>query len=514
MTLDKPVFLAQVLDRVPHGVCVVESNFVVAYWNKILEDWTGLSLGEVMGKGLMDLYPNLAENRYKKRMDQVLAGGPPAFFSPQLHPHFFPLLLRGGKKRILQTVVSMLPGGDGRQNLLLLTLSDMTQPVEQLGEISQLRIQALQEVERRRQSEKRHLLHIQQTPLGVIEWDLDFKITEWNPSSERIFGYSRGETVARRAAELIIPVEQREQVSHLWQNIIDQKGGNQSIHECMTKDGYLRICEFYYTPLVQTGGDVMGMVILVHDITNRRKMEDELQESKKLEAVGLLAGGISHDFNNLLSITLGNLTMIKRNCMPGERKCGKWLDKIERASFQASELVKKLITFSEGGKQVRKEVSIDSVVDSTMNLTPVESNILYNIVLEPDLPTVFGDEMQLVQVFYNLFLNAGDAMPDGGTITVKAGNATVEESNLPGVRKGKYVKVVVTDSGVGIAKKFMDKIFDPYFTTKSTMTRKGIGLGLSNCYSIMQSHEGHISVESQLGKGTTVSLYLPLFKDV
>ncbi|MCP4149020.1 MAG: PAS domain-containing protein [bacterium] len=511
MKHEKVEFLFDLLDKVPHGACVVDADYQLVYWNHTLEEWSFQDRDELLGLRLLDLYPHLRENRYKRRMDQVLMGGPPVFFSPQLHPHFIPLTLASGRKRILQTVVSSVPVGESGDNLLLITITDMTQPVGQLKEITKLREQALSEIDRRKKSEQKLLLHVQQTPFGVIEWDLDFKVTHWNPASENIFGYSGDEAIGKHAGQLIIPESGGEEAKQMWQEIVGQKNGSQNTCENITKEGAFKICEWYYTPLIDKEDNVIGVASLVHDITDRRRMESELRENKKLEAVGLLAGGISHDFNNLLSVIMGNLALLKKNFPRNEEKCLKWLDKIEKASYQASDLVKKLITFSEGGEQERNEVSLKVILESVLNLKPVEKGVTFELLIPEELKSINGDQMQLVQVFYNIFVNAGDAMPDGGIITLLAENITLGPKAEAGLKEGQYIRVTVVDTGTGIPGKFMEKIFDPYFTTKSTTTRKGIGLGLSTCYTIMQNHDGHIAVDSDLGKGTSVYLYLPEF---
>ncbi len=512
MPLERLPLLPDVLDNIPHGIFVLDEDYSIVLWNKALAEWTGKAAAEVVGKSLYDFFPQLSERRYRSRMDLVLDGGPPCYFSPQLHPYFLDLPNPGGGKRTLQTVVSSITSDKSETVLLLVTITDMTLPVTQIKKISQLREQGLREIERRKASEERLRLHVQRTPLAVIEWNLDYEVTEWNPAAQRIFSINREEAIGRHAGDLILTPEQKIHAKRFWKDILDHRAGTQLVGENATGKGDIKVCEWYYTPLIDNDGEVFAVASLVHDITTRKKVEEALLESRKMEAIGILSGGISHDFNNLLSVISGHLTMIRRKCPHEQPKCLRWFDKAEHATQQASELVKKLITFSERGEQTRKEIDFISVLENAVTLTPLGSSITHEFHMAEDLDTIFGDEMHLVQVLYNLYLNAGDAMPEGGIITTTAVNESVVEGNHMNLAPGHYIKITIHDSGYGIPKKFIDRIFDPYFTTKGTMTQKGIGLGLSTSYSVIQGHQGYIGIQSPGGKGTTVTLYLPAYK--
>jgi signal transduction histidine kinase len=170
------------------------------------------------------------------------------------------------------------------------------------------------------------------------------------------------------------------------------------------------------------------------------------------------------------------------------------------------------MTFSSGGWITRKKITLANILKEAANLSPEINGIPYDVIIPPDLEPIDGDERQLRQVFTNLLLNAHEATNDNNKkIAVKAGNITIEKENPFSLKDGKYVKISVIDGGRGIPAQSLEKVFDPYFSTKDTVTQKGLGLGLAICYSIVKKHEGHIAITSGVQKGTTVDLYLPVY---
>jgi signal transduction histidine kinase len=235
------------------------------------------------------------------------------------------------------------------------------------------------------------------------------------------------------------------------------------------------------------------------------------------QSIGVLAGGIAHDFNNLLSQIVENIMQVKDDISPGENAY-KFLLQSELASLKAAELAEKFITFSPGGWLMKEELLLGNLLKGLLDSEPGfhDTNVSYNIDISRDLAPIDGDKAQLNQVFQNLLLNALEAIeasPGGrqGQISIRADNIIINPKNQFQLKAGNYVKVSIEDNGIGIPPEIMEKLFDPYFSTKDRGTQKGMGLGLTLCYWIIKRHDGHIEVQSEPGKGTAVTLYLPAF---
>ncbi len=268
-----------------------------------------------------------------------------------------------------------------------------------------------------------------------------------------------------------------------------------------------RFVEITASPLRNAEGDVVACVQVVRDITQRKRVEEEQLKTEKLESLGVLAGGIAHDFNNLLTGVLANINLSK---LYSEEKTPlhERLVEAEKASSRARDLVRQLLTFAKGGIFVKKTLSLGAVLRESATLAVRGSRVRLDLDVSEATWQVEADEGQLAQLFQNLVINATQAMPKGGTITVCTENRQVDqEDNLP-LPPGAYIKVTIRDQGPGIAERNLGKIFDPYFTTKED----GSGLGLSTAYSIAQKHNGHIAVETGSG-GTSFYVHLPSLQE-
>ncbi|MEO5657965.1 MAG: ATP-binding protein [Nitrospiria bacterium] len=251
-------------------------------------------------------------------------------------------------------------------------------------------------------------------------------------------------------------------------------------------------------------GRAIGTVVEFRDITREKQLDQELLKTQKLESIGLLAGGIAHDFNNLLTALVGNLYLMKSS-LPTDHKAFQRAVEAEKTCLRATSLTQQLLTFSRGGAPIKKTIALAGRLEEWVSFALGGSKSGAQWEIAKDLWPVDADEGQLQQVISNLVINAQQAMPTGGTLTVTAANLVVgTEQGLP-LPDARYVRIAIRDQGTGIAPEHLPKIFDPFFTTKP----KGSGLGLTTSYSIIRRHGGHVSVKSDLGVGTTVSLYLP-----
>lgn len=248
---------------------------------------------------------------------------------------------------------------------------------------------------------------------------------------------------------------------------------------------------------------------LEKELSERKVTEEELLKAKKLESIAALSGGIAHDYNNLLTSIMGNISLAQKY-LEHDAKIYGLLNEAQRASILAKDLTRKLITFSRGGAPIKKTVPISPLVKRATEFSLSGSNIKCEFHIPDELWLVEIDETQIGQAIYNLVMNAREAMRDGGTIRVAAENTNMTDG-APTLKEGKYVKISFKDEGIGIPKKHLKKIFDPYFSTKEMGTQKGMGLGLSICHSIIKGHSGDVGVESQKGTGATFNIYLPAF---
>lgn len=243
---------------------------------------------------------------------------------------------------------------------------------------------------------------------------------------------------------------------------------------------------------------------LQREMLERKRAEDELLKTQKLESMAILAGGIAHDFNNFLTSILSSITLAKLSTDPSS-DIHRRLTVAEKASLRARDLTQQLLTFSKSGSPVKKTTSIADLIKDSAEFATTGSSVRCVQDIDARLSHVEIDEGQISQVINNLIINASQAMPIGGTITIKAENTTISEGDIPMLKAGRYVRVSIADQGVGIATRHMTHIFDPYFTTKPG----GTGLGLASTYSIIKKHDGYISANSVEGQGATFVFYLP-----
>ena len=248
-------------------------------------------------------------------------------------------------------------------------------------------------------------------------------------------------------------------------------------------------------------------LLVVRNISDHSKSDSELERTRQLESIAALSGGIAHDYNNLLTAIIGNISLAQTYLDPDD-KVFLLLSQALTASKTAKELTQKLITFSKGGSPDKKVAEVAKLVKNATEFTLSGSNLKSDFNFPDNLWPVEVDSRQIGQAIHNVIMNAREAMPEGGLIEVGAENVTSDD-DLSNLRNGKYVKISITDYGIGIAQKNLDKIFNPYFSTKKMGNKKGTGLGLSICHSIIRKHGGNVTVESKYRRGSTFNIYLP-----
>lgn len=347
---------------------------------------------------------------------------------------------------------------------------------------------------------------------AVITTDTKSQVTFMNPVAQSLTGWSREEAGEMPLKDVfrIINEKTRKPVEDPVTKVMREgKVVGLANHTLLiTKNGAEIPIAASGSPIKDKKGNIIGVVLVFHDIVGLKKMEQELQKIEKLQSVGVLAGGIAHDFNNILTAILGNTNLAEILIKAGNNtdKALDVLSSIERVTMRAKDLAQQLLTFAKGGAPIKKTAHINELIIESTGFALSGTNIIPKFSIPETLWAVDVDGGQVSQVINNLMINAAQAMPTGGIININAENVTeTEAKKIPTLEAGKYIKVSVKDHGVGIPKKLLNKIFDPYFTTKQI----GSGLGLASSYSIIKNHGGLITVESEQGVDTTFYIYLP-----
>ena len=344
---------------------------------------------------------------------------------------------------------------------------------------------------------------------GVITTDTDGNVVLLNKVAEELTGWSQQDATGEPLTKVFNIINQTTRKA--CENPITKILASGKIiglanHTVLiAKDGQERIIADSGAPIRNLKSEIIGAVLVFRDTTDQVRMEQELLKAKKLESVGILAGGIAHDFNNILMAILGNLNLAN-TFIDKDNKASSLLTKVEKATERAKLLTQQLLTFSKGGEPVKETSSIREVITDSAEFILHGSNIACNYQIADDLWLVDIDKGQMSQVIQNLIMNASHAMPESGTITISGENiAQLDNPEILLPADKKYVKIAIQDTGTGIPEEIIDKIFDPYFSTK----KEGSGLGLAIIYSIISKHDGHIGVSSTAGQGTTFTIYLP-----
>ena len=348
---------------------------------------------------------------------------------------------------------------------------------------------------------------------GFIVVDRDFRILTANKAYCSQVGESCDSVIGRHCYEISHKTlrqcyEAGEECA--VRHVFETGEPHTALHKHPDAKGSVLYVETKAFPIKDSTGAVTSVIEMVNNITEKHLLEEEQLKTQKLEAIGTLAGGIAHDFNNLLQGVFGYISMAKMTLDQKERSLA-MLEQAENALHMSVNLTTQLLTFSKGGKPLKKKIPLQSVIENSVKFALSGSRAEYRIKLDEGLWAVEADEGQIGQVIQNMVLNADQAMPLGGKIVVAAKNVQApKHAHYQLLGEGKYVEVSVEDSGIGIPEQYLPKIFDPYFTTKD----KGSGLGLATSYSVIKNHGGLIDVKSKLAEGTTFFVYLPAVEAV
>ena len=476
------------------GILTFDNAFKIKIWNPAMERMWGIKRDICLEGSLLELFPFLVENGQKEVLLSVLQGEA-AIIESQPYYH-----RQHGKQGFFEGRYSPLRDHGNRIIGGLAIIHDSTE--RKWAE------------EKLLESEERFEMVMHQSPEAIEIYNLDGLLIGVNRAYEAIWGVTAGRMVnkfnilhyAGSDKTNLLPYVQR---AYAGETVLipDYRQAPQDGAELGVSPAQRWLSTRIY-PLKDSGGKVKNIVVSIEDVTARKQAEEDLQKIHKLESIGLLAGGIAHDFNNILTGLFGNLAIAKAE-LASNHPALEHLQDAQKSMTRATRLTQQLLIFAKGGNPVREGVSIGTLVEEVVRFDLSGSSVKPVFDIAEDLWVAEVDRGQIQQVFSNLTVNAKQAMTDGGHLYITLKNTSVRSDEIAELQAGKYIKVTVRDEGAGIEQRYLDQIFDPYFTTK----RFGSGLGLATTYTIIKKHGGCISVDSTPAVGSTFTLYLPVAKE-
>ena len=492
--------MADVINLLPDATFAVDREGRITIWNRAAEAFTGLKAADILGKGGHEYAIPFFGDRRPILIDMVMEPS----LSLEGHYQYFrregdivsgEAYTRNGRGEAvyLMGVAAPLYGSEGQVTGAIESIRDLTERKRMEEALAE--------------EKERLAVTLRSIGDGVITTDTEGRVVLINNVAEHLTGWTLEEAVGRPLPEVYHILDEKTRLPRV--NPVDQvirTGGIAGVEGhpvLISKTGQERIISDSGAPIRDQRGMIIGAVLVFRDVTDTSRMEEELIRAQKLDSVGLLAGGIAHDFNNILTAILGNISLAKMDASPGDAVARR-LEEAEKACLRAKDLTQQLLTFSRGGAPIKKVTSLAEVILDSTQFALRGADVRSEVHIADDLWPVEVDEGQISQVIQNMVINAAQAMPGGGLVTLRAENIEAGAGNLPlGPRK--QIRLSIHDTGIGLPKEHLDRIFDPYFTTKA----KGNGLGLTTSYSIVKKHDGTIAVESEEGRGTTFFIYLP-----
>jgi PAS domain S-box-containing protein len=474
-------FTPTLLDTLAALVVVLDREGRIALFNPACERLTGWSEDEVKGRVWWELAPAEDAASVQEAFRRALGSEE----APELEYHW---LAKDGSRQRVAWNAALVAGEDGSVQWIIWTGTDVTE---------------------RRRAEAWFRALIERSSDMILVLDREGRIQFWSPSSTKALGWGSEEVLGRWGAELVHP-DDRAQVVHASASPDGGPGLASPLSlRFRHRDGSWRYFEGMVRNLLEDPA-VQGLVVNMRDITEQRQLEEQFQQSQRLESIGRLAGGVAHDFNNLLTVILSCSSAMSEDLATGTPVRAEDLQEIREAGERAAQLTRKLLAFA------RKQVIAPEPLDVNLLVTGSEKllrrvlgeDVELATALDPDIWTVCCDPGQIEQVILNLAVNARDAMPGGGKLVIRTDNVEADDGGEGrGVPPGAWVRLGISDSGMGMPPEVKERVFEPFFTTKPVGA--GTGLGLATVYGIVKQSGGHILVESEPDRGTTFEVYLP-----
>ncbi len=482
---DSEQHLDSILNSITEAVFTISPDFKILWANKAALGQAGKKLEEVIGQDCFfvshhNMEPCSSENETCPLKEAIRTGAP----AEAIHKHFNSL----GNEIFVELVLYPLKDKKGR----------ITQYVHVSHDVTEIK-----KAEELLLKSKRKYQELADSISDVFfAMDKNLRYIYWNKASELLTGVPAEKALGKTLIEVFPDNSSRQHVKEMYLQVMETNQPQNLIVNYPGDEGIVHEISAY--PIVE------GVSVFVKDITERKRAEDERIIMSKLESTGVLAGGIAHDYNNLLSVILGNLELIRM--FPQDGMMNNYLEEAEKAASTARVLTRQLIDFAKGGEPIKKRVSLSGLLEDQVTFALRGSSVGCNFFMPADLWLTEVDESQMNQVIRNIAINAREAMPEGGMVAVKAENLVLNSAADLSLPLGDYVKVSITDQGKGIPEEILPKIFDPYFSTKQRGDQKGMGLGLTISHSAIQKHGGAITVDSKASKGTTIQIYLPALR--
>ena len=480
-------FNKEIISSANEGIIVYDRDFRYVVWNRFMEELTGLPTEEALGMSAFDVFPHLREQGVDILLDRALEGATIA--APDL-TYYVP---QSGKTGWITGTYAPYRNSRGEIVGVIAMVHDITE--RKLAE------------EALRKSEENFRAIFETAPDCIYIKDRALKYVLVNPSVETLFGKPSSEIVGLSDGELF--GEEAEQRSReMDYRVLD--GEMVEVESSETINGVPVTLHVVKVPMFDAAGEIIGICGIARDITQTRQLEAQLLQAQKMEAIGTLAGGIAHDFNNLLMGIQGHVSLVLMDIM-GEHPHSAHLTGIENMIRSGATLTRQLLGFARGGKYEVKPTDLNDLIKKSSDMfgrTKKEIKITRRE--QEGTWVVDADRGQIEQVFLNMYVNAWQAMPGGGELTLSTENVILDEPFVKPYKTqpGRYVKISITDTGIGMDEATRQRVFEPFFTTKGR--GRGTGLGLASAYGIVKNHGGIITLYSERGHGTTFNIYLPV----